>query len=82
LIDDILILSESKSFDDLSLNTFLITIAWGGCETYAEFLVDEGCEGSRGFESGPVRLIYEDQRVVFRLKATPDVVFDHVLALG
>lgn len=61
LADNVLVLNEPKSFDDFSLNSFLIAVTWGGCETYAKLLVDKGCKGSGSIEGGPVRLVDEDQ---------------------
>jgi len=73
-------LPEAKSFDNFSLYSLLIAVAWGCGKADAKLIFDEVRKSLWRFEHDPVRLVNYDQRVLFWLKIAPYSIFNLIFA--
>ena len=60
LVNEIVVLLEFKSLDNLGLDTLLIAVAWGRSKTYTELLFYKICEVLWLVKHESVRLVNKD----------------------
>ena len=82
LSDNIIILLETKSLNDFSLHSLLVTVAWRRSKTNAELLMHKITKGLWRLEHYSVRLINKNQRVFLGDKVTPNVVLNFVFVMS
>ena len=76
--EHVVVLLETKGFNDFGLDSLLIAVAWSCSEADAKLILNEVHEGLWRFKHDPVRLVDKDQRVLLWFKIATNVVFDLV----
>ena len=80
LTNNIVVLLEVKSFDDLCFHPLLVTVARSCSEANTKLSINELRESFGLFKHNPIRLIDKDQGVSLRLKITSDAVLNFFFA--